>query len=164
MADLELILHSLSGELTGQFGPDVNITHNIDFTNRLIETIIELSVQLGIDLENFLNATLFPFMVNLNIENLSIISNIDVLLNGGIVDSKPTQDGFNSALGIFASILNDGGSLPDIIDLWHVIVVQPSECCPFSTTIEWSDDFMNPYSSTFLTTSIDIGTVLMTGD
>ena len=164
-SDVDILLISLNTQLTEEFGENINITHHVDFTNHLIETIIQLSTELGLDLKEFLDATIFPFMVNLDIEGLSIISNIDVLLNGEAFDSKPTDDQFKNLLGdIFAGGHIDGGSLPDVIDLWHVIVIQPELCCPFQTKIPWSSDLLNPFSSQYLMTAIDVAKLLMTGD
>ena len=163
-SDIDILLLELDAQIINEFGDSVQITHEVDLANSLINTIIELSIQLGMDLENFIDATLFPFLVELDIDGLSIISNIEVLLNGDLLESRPSSAGLDAILGVFGGILGSGGTLPEIIDLWHVIVIQPEACCPFETTISWSDTLLNPFSSDFLTSSIAIGRVLMTAD
>ena len=60
-------------------------------------------------------------------------------------------------LGLFA----DGGSLPDIIDLWHVIVIQPEAHSLFRTNLAGNEDFRNPFSPSFLATSVSVASLLM---
>ena len=61
----------------------------------------------------------------------------------------------------FLGLLGDGGSLPEIIDLWHVVIIQPEVDAFFRTDLTWNDDYRNPFSPTFLGLSVTAASFLM---
>ena len=61
----------------------------------------------------------------------------------------------------FLGLLGDGGSLPEIIDLWHVVIIQPEVDAFFRTDLTWNDDYRNPFSPTFLGLSVSAASMLM---
>ena len=62
---------------------------------------------------------------------------------------------------VFSGLLGDGGSLPEIIDLWHVVIIQPEADAFFRTDLPWNDDYLNPFSPTFLGLSVSAASFLM---
>ena len=97
--EIDILLVELDSQIREEFGNDVEITHEIDLSKNLIETIVELSIQMGIEIQNFLDATLFPFLIDLSLDGLTIISDISVFLDGNTLDSMPTTAGLENALG-----------------------------------------------------------------
>ena len=85
-SEIDNLLAALTDQILLKLGDQVNISHDVDFTKNLIKTIIIMTIELGEDFNEFVDSTIFPFLTTIEVTGLEIVSDIDVVVNGEVVD------------------------------------------------------------------------------